>query len=266
MLLGGAQRTATCASYADRPAGRVSIDAPPVTSVTNPTRRIALFGIDCRFTALVLERLLASPLVIATVVLPHQRSGTTAVRPSLPLLLVGTGDGGEPAPVLWQANESGVPILPFPRRADPSGLAALSALELDAVAVACFPWRIQPEVIATGRWGGLNLHPSLLPRWRGPAPIFWTLEAGDPISGVTVHVLDEDFDSGDIVAQAPFAVEPGTAYDHLEREAALRGAAILEDALLRLPASLDDRRPQKGKVSWAPVPGAANQKPDALDR
>lgn len=87
----------------------------------------------------------------------------------------------------------------------PGGVAglgrALGGYDLDLAVVHGFPWRIPPPVLRLPRHGVVNVHPSLLPRYRGPAPVLWAIRNGDPDMGVTIHRMDENFDTGPILAQ-----------------------------------------------------------------
>ncbi|MFJ4097339.1 methionyl-tRNA formyltransferase [Kitasatospora sp. NPDC089913] len=92
------------------------------------------------------------------------------------------------------------PDLLVPHRA--AGLAqALTGYRPDLVICNGFPWKLPPEVLRVPRLGVLNVHPSLLPRHRGPMPVHWAVRHGDPETGVTVHWMDETFDTGRILAQ-----------------------------------------------------------------
>ncbi len=102
--------------------------------------------------------------------------------------------------------------------------ARLRAARIDFILVACWPYLLGPQTIAAARKAALNLHPSLLPRFRGPDPLGEQLAAGDPEFGVTLHLLDADFDHGDIVAQAP--IEAAARRTTLERRCAARGAEL----------------------------------------
>ncbi len=75
------------------------------------------------------------------------------------------------------------------------GLArALAEYQLDLLVVYGFNWKLQASVLGTHRFGVVNVHTSLLPRYRGPAPVLWAIRNGDPEIGVTVHRMDERFD------------------------------------------------------------------------
>jgi methionyl-tRNA formyltransferase len=77
----------------------------------------------------------------------------------------------------------------------------LAAFEPDLVLCLGFPWRLTPEALAVPRLGCVNSHPSLLPRYRGPSPIAWQVRNGEAEVGVTYHRMDDDFDTGGVLAQ-----------------------------------------------------------------
>jgi methionyl-tRNA formyltransferase len=82
------------------------------------------------------------------------------------------------------------------------GLAdALGGYRLDLLVVYGFNWRLPASVLRTPRLGVINVHSSLLPRYRGPAPVLWAIRKGDAEIGLTVHRMDEQFDTGPILAQ-----------------------------------------------------------------
>lgn len=82
------------------------------------------------------------------------------------------------------------------------GLAlALACYHLDLVIVFGFAWKIPQDVLAIPRLGVMNIHVSMLPKYRGPAPLLWAIRNGDTTGGVTVHWMDEDFDTGNVLAQ-----------------------------------------------------------------
>jgi methionyl-tRNA formyltransferase len=82
------------------------------------------------------------------------------------------------------------------------GLAeALAGYRLDLLVVYGFNWKLPASVLGTPRFGVVNVHTSLLPRYRGPAPVLWAIRNGDREIGVTIHRMDERFDTGPILAQ-----------------------------------------------------------------
>jgi methionyl-tRNA formyltransferase len=106
-----------------------------------------------------------------------------------------------------------------------------AALGCDACVVVAYGLILPAAVLAAPRLGCLNLHPSLLPRWRGPAPIHRTIEAGDSETGLAVILMDEGVDTGDIVMveRVPVAVDitAGDLHDNL----AIEGARLMVEAL-----------------------------------
>lgn len=127
------------------------------------------------------------------------------------------------------AAESRAPLLSVARLADPATLGALAAFAPDAICVACFTRRLPPALLALPRLGCLNAHPSLLPDNRGPDPLFWTLHAGATETGVTIHLIDADLDTGPILTQQRVALAEGETEETLEaRLAALAGHLMVE--------------------------------------
>ena len=86
--------------------------------------------------------------------------------------------------------------------ASPAGLGmALSGYRPDLLVIYGFNWILPPEVFRLPRFGTINIHPGLLPRYRGPAPVHWAIRNGDPEIGVSIHRVDEGVDTGPILAQ-----------------------------------------------------------------
>jgi methionyl-tRNA formyltransferase len=93
--------------------------------------------------------------------------------------------------------------------------AMLAPLRPDLIISGGFPWRIPSEVIALPRLGAINMHPALLPRYRGPAAIEWALRNGDAELGFSVHRLAPDFDTGPILAQTRIPIADDDDIDSL---------------------------------------------------
>jgi methionyl-tRNA formyltransferase len=79
--------------------------------------------------------------------------------------------------------------------------ALLAGYEPDVLLVFGFNWRLPRDVLAVPRLGALNVHPSALPRYRGPSPVLWAIRNGDPFMGITVHRMTERIDAGPVLAQ-----------------------------------------------------------------
>lgn len=144
------------------------------------------------------------------------------------------------------------------RLAAPETAALLAAAGADVACVACFPRRIPSPLLALPRLGFLNLHPSLLPRYRGPAPLFWQLRHGETETGVTVHWMDEELDTGDIARQTALALPDGATGPELDRLLGAAGGRLLASVCTGVSAPAGAaaplRTPQPGSGSYHPWP------------
>jgi methionyl-tRNA formyltransferase len=172
-------------------------------------------------------------------------------RPDAP---AGRGRKLAPSPAKHAAGRLGIPVLD-PERLEPG-------LDLGApVVVAVAYGLIVPETVLEERlW--LNVHPSLLPRWRGAAPVERSLMAGDPETGVSIIRLVKELDAGPIAAQSSFAIEPEDDAGTIFARAAEVAAALLTDVLADPDATF---REQEGEPTYAAKITAADRQLD-LDR
>ncbi|MEO7094296.1 MAG: formyltransferase family protein [Polyangiales bacterium] len=99
-------------------------------------------------------------------------------------------------------------VLMRPDVDDPSLLARVRALAPDLFVSWFWTTRLPTSLVAAARQGGFGVHPSLLPRWRGPDPYFWAIDAGDAVTGVTAHRLDAEYDTGAVLGQRVLAIDP----------------------------------------------------------
>ncbi len=95
-----------------------------------------------------------------------------------------------------------------PDPGSPEAVRRLAALAPDLVVSWFWTQRLPRDVLALGRLGAIGVHPSLLPRHRGPDPYFWAIDAGDDETGVTAHLLDERYDTGAILASRTLRIDP----------------------------------------------------------
>jgi len=166
-------------------------------------------------------------------------------RPDAP---AGRGRRLQPPPAKVVAERLGLAVVQ-PERLEP-GL----DLGAETVVAVAYGLLVPKDVLSERLW--LNVHPSLLPRWRGAAPVERALMAGDRETGVTIIELVEELDAGPIAAQSAFPIGPeddaGAVY---ARAAAI--AADLLDGVLRSPGAT--RRPQVGEPTYAKKIGAADR-------
>jgi methionyl-tRNA formyltransferase len=139
----------------------------------------------------------------------------------------GRGQALRPSPVQAFAQEKGLPTrTPASMRA-PEEIAAFRDLDLDAAVVVAFGQILPAEILEAPRFGAFNLHASLLPRWRGAAPIQRAIMAGDTVTGAQVMRMTEGLDEGPVLASTTVRIGPldtaGTVHDRL----APAGAALM---------------------------------------
>ena len=139
----------------------------------------------------------------------------------------GRGQELKPSPAHAFAEAHGVPVRTPVSMRDPAEIAAFAALGLDAAVVVAFGQILPREVLEAPRLGAFNLHASLLPRWRGAAPIQRAIMAGDKLTGVEVMRMTEGLDEGPVLAVETLRIDAletaGTLHDRL----AEAGAALL---------------------------------------
>ena len=144
-----------------------------------------------------------------------------------PARAAGRGGALTPTPVGRWAAERGLPLREVAKIRDPESVASLLALECDGVLLADFGQIIPRGLLTQLPRGIVNLHPSLLPRYRGASPIPAAILAGDVLTGVTTILMDEGVDSGPVLAVQPCPVAPDDTSISLEvRLAALAAEGI----------------------------------------
>ncbi|MBC7168561.1 methionyl-tRNA formyltransferase [Phenylobacterium sp.] len=146
----------------------------------------------------------------------------------------GRGQTLKPSPVHAFAEAHGLPVRTPASMRDPAEVAAFQALDLDAACVVAYGQILPAAVLDAPRLGSFNLHGSLLPRWRGAAPIQRAVMAGDPVTGVQVMRMTEGLDEGPVLATATTRIGPlDTAGDVHDRLARL-GADLLAESLPKI--------------------------------
>ena len=168
-------------------------------------------------------------------------------------------------PVKIVAGQAGIPVVQPRHLHEPEAIAEVGALEPELQIIAAYGQILSPAVLALPVHGTLNVHASLLPRWRGAAPVAAAILAGDTESGATIMLVDETEDTGDIVAMRPEPIREDDTTGSLSERLATIGAQLLLETIPRwlageiTPAAQDDaaatraRRLQKsaGELDWA---------------
>ena len=143
----------------------------------------------------------------------------------------GRGRKERPTPVHARAEELGLPVATPVSLKDPAEQAAFAALGLDAAVVAAYGLILPQAILSAPRLGCFNLHPSLLPRWRGAAPAAHAILSGDAETGMTIIQMDAGLDTGPILAQQRVPMPPRATTASLEDDLAALGAAMLLEVL-----------------------------------
>lgn len=136
-----------------------------------------------------------------------------------------------PTPVKTLALAHTLPVLQPRRAGDETFLRELAAWQPDLIAVAAFGQLLPPPLLELPRFGCLNVHTSLLPRWRGASPIQSALLHGDAETGVTIMKMDAGLDTGPIVSQARTPIEPVDNAQTLHDRLAHLGAELLVQSI-----------------------------------
>jgi len=150
----------------------------------------------------------------------------------------------EASPVKVVALAHDLPVLQPPRVRQPEVVAGLRALAPDVIVVAAYGQILPPDVLAIPPRGCLNVHASLLPRYRGAAPVAAAILAGEEETGVTVMLMDEGMDTGPILSQVAGSISPQDTRGSLRARLAQLGADLLMDTLPRWLAGAIEPRPQ----------------------
>jgi methionyl-tRNA formyltransferase len=176
----------------------------------------------------------------------HQLVGvlTQPDRPS------GRGRRTSPGPVKLAARSYGLPVAQPSSLGTAEGLAPLRAWCPEVLVVAAYGLILPPAVLELPRFGCINIHASLLPRWRGAAPIARAILAGDSQTGVTIMKMDAGLDTGPILLQRPVPIDRSTTTRRLQETLGTVGASALIEALEQIAHSTARPRPQ-------PVEGVA---------
>jgi len=156
----------------------------------------------------------------------------------------GRGQKDRPSAVQAAAEELALPVRTPVSLRKPDAQAEFAALVLDIAVVAAYGLILPKPILDAPRHGCLNIHASLLPRWRGAAPIQRAILAGDAETGITIMQMDEGLDTGAILLQEPVAIRKDTTAESLHDALAACGGRLIVEALTRVENGTLAARPQ----------------------
>ena len=189
----------------------------------------------------------AVPTLLALLRSPHELVGVLT-QPDRPR---GRGRHLSPSPVK-AALDPGVPLAQPPSLRSAEDRAELVAWRPDVLVVVAYGLILPRAALEIPRLGCVNVHASLLPRWRGAAPVERALLAGDTMTGVTIMLMDEGLDTGPMLLQREVAIDPLDTGESLRARLAELGAPLLLEALAGLAAGTSRPHPQPAEgVTYA---------------
>jgi folate-dependent phosphoribosylglycinamide formyltransferase PurN len=155
----------------------------------------------------------------------------------------------------------GVPVIGSTDVNEPDTIRQIAAWQPDLVISVYLNQLMKKELINLPAYGILNIHPALLPRNRGLFPYFWVLANGETETGVTVHWVDEKFDTGHLLLQEKITVQPGDTITSLSYKSSVLGADMLVRAINLIAAGNPPRIPQDhSQASYHSWPKPADQR------
>ena len=174
----------------------------------------------------------------------------------------GRGQKLQPSPVKVFAQEKNLPILQPPKIKSPEMVAELSKLNADLIVVVAFGQILSQEILDLPKFGCINVHASLLPKYRGAAPIEWCLINGEKVTGVTTMQMNAGLDTGDMLLKNEVPITEEMILPELREKLMTAGASLLIETIKNLetiqPVKQDDSisnyapmlKKDTGKIDW----------------
>lgn len=157
-------------------------------------------------------------------------------------------------PVKEYALAHNIPVFQPESVKDGTAMSIIRELDPELIAVAAYGRILPVEILDYPIYGCINVHSSLLPKYRGSAPIHWAILNGDQESGVTIMHMAKAMDAGDIIAQAVTPIDPDETVEILHDRLAGMGASLLVDVVEQIKSGTASRTPQdESKVTFAPM-------------
>ncbi|MGQ9746977.1 MAG: methionyl-tRNA formyltransferase [Candidatus Caldatribacteriaceae bacterium] len=170
-----------------------------------------------------------------------------------PACRAGRGQKLTPSPMCIKAQEKDLPVLEPSRVNDPDFVETLRKLSPEVIVVAAYGQILKRDILSLSPLGCVNVHASVLPRYRGPNPIRWALLEGETESGVSVMLMDEGVDTGPILGQRKMVIEETDNYSSLLLKMGILGGGMVREILPLWKNGEIVPYPQGGEVSYAPV-------------
>lgn len=148
----------------------------------------------------------------------------------------GRGKELQMTPVKVCAQKHGIPVFQPVKIREPEAVETLRSYQADIFVVAAFGQILPEEILSMPRYGCVNIHASLLPKYRGAGPIQWAIINGEKITGVTIMRMDKGLDTGDMLFKTEVEIAPRETADTLHDKLAEAGARLIVEALAKIEA------------------------------
>ena len=148
----------------------------------------------------------------------------------------GRGKEVQMTPVKACAQKYGIPVFQPVKIKEPEPVETLRSYQADIFVVAAFGQILSEEILTMPKYGCVNIHASLLPKYRGAGPIQWAIINGEKITGVTIMQMDKGVDTGDMLLKAEVAIASDETADTLHDKLAAAGARLIVEALAKIEA------------------------------
>ncbi|RJQ50009.1 MAG: methionyl-tRNA formyltransferase [Nitrospiraceae bacterium] len=165
----------------------------------------------------------------------------------------GRGRHVSASPVKVQADNSGITVLQPLKVKFPDFIGAMKKILPDSIVVVAYGQILPPEIIQLPKFGCINIHASLLPKYRGAAPINWAIVNGEIKTGVTTMLMDEGMDTGPVLLQRETEIKPDDTAGTLSQRLSETGAELLIETLERIEDGTVQPEPQTGEATYAPI-------------
>ncbi len=158
-----------------------------------------------------------------------------------------------PPPVKQWATAHGITVMQPRTLKNDEAFAALAELKPEVIVVTAYGKILPKRVLTLPPFGCVNVHVSLLPRWRGAAPVQWAIMSGDTQTGATIMLMDEGIDTGPVLSQQAVDIAPDITGGELLSQLGEVGAALLCQTLPKLQTGALKPQPQQGESTYAPM-------------
>ena len=204
--------------------------------------KVLLFGSESDFTSIVLQGLVAAGVSVGAVAIHRARR---SVHRSWELPVVRAGDVGA------VASAHGIPLLTLDAMSEERALDEAARLRPDILAIACFPRILGEHWLKLAPHGAFNLHPSRLPAYRGPSPLFWQFRNGEERMGITLHRAVAAVDAGPVLETHEVPIDAGASASEVNAALARRGAALLARTVRQVETgALRESVQDEARATW----------------